>query len=78
MALRAQATALGIPPDKWDKVPALAVPWGTHATVRVAATLRLQGMTAGRAMAVAAGRLGLNDETITSRLKEFFRHSHGR
>ena len=78
VVLRGQAAAMGVPPDRWDKVPSLASIWGTHATVRLAAKLREQSeLTEDRALAIAAGKLGLSGETVRTRLRRFFGHAYG-
>ena len=76
IALRMAAEALGVAPERWTRVPALALVWGTVAVVRIAARLREgSGLGAGRALAVAAGRVGLPEETIRSRLSDFLDQS---
>ena len=69
--------ALGVPPDLWTNVPAVAVPWGTVATIRLAEQLRVRfGLSHDEAQARAAIKLGLSEDTIRSRLKRFLRHAH--
>ena len=79
VALRTSALALGVSPDRWTRVPALATVWATVAAVRIAASLCEQsaGLSEGRALAIAAGRVGLKWETVRSRLNDFFGQSFG-
>ena len=78
LVLRAQATAHGIDTECWHLAPTLAVPWGTHATVRLADQIRERsGLSRDKAMAEAASRLGLCEDTIRSRLIRCFQHSRG-
>lgn len=78
VALRDQATALGIPLDKWHLVPAFATPWGMVAVVREAERLRFgRNLPLDRALAIAAPKIGLNDETVRSRLRSFYRQARG-
>ena len=78
IVLRAQATAHGIDTARWHLAPTLAVPWGTHATVRLAAQIRERyGLSQDKALAEAASRLGLCEDTIRSRLIRCLRHSLG-
>ena len=79
IALRDQASVLGIPVDKWHLGPSFAAHWGTIATVRLAEKFRAQrpGLSYERAIAMAAGKLGLIGETVRTRLRRFFRHAYG-
>ena len=79
IALRDQASVLGIPVAKWHLVPSFAAHWGTIATVRLAEKIRAQqpGLTEDRATAIAAGKLGLKGETIRTRLRRFFGQAYG-
>ena len=75
--LRAQAAALGIPSDKWHRVPSFAALWGTYAIARLAAKLReVHGFSKEAGQAEAAMRLGISDETIRSRRRRFLRDAH--
>ena len=77
--LRGQAAALGVPPDRWHWVPSLCRPWAMLAAVRLAEKLQAQqdGLSDGRALAFAYGKLGLKDETVRSLLKRFFSDARG-
>ena len=77
MALRTSAVALGVAPERWTRVPALATVWGTVAAVRIATRLHQSGLSEGRALAIAAGRVGLKWETVRSRLNDFLVQSFG-
>lgn len=79
LALRTSAMALGVSPERWTRVPALAAVWGTVAVVRRAERLRENrpGLGAGRALAIAAAEAGLREETVRSRLKSILRQSFG-
>ena len=77
-ALRQQASLLGVASDKWHLSLSLAMTWGTQAVVRIAERLRGQSdLPKDRALALAASQLGLNEETVNSRLKQFRHDSHG-
>ena len=77
--LRGQAAALWISPDCWHLVPAFCRPWAMLAAVRLAEKLQAQqdGLSDGRALALACGKLGLKDETVRSLLKRFFWDARG-
>ncbi len=77
--LRGQATALMIPEGRWHQVPGFAALWSTHAAVAQAAKFRAhrRGLSEDRAIALAAMRLGLETETVRSRLRRFYRHARG-
>ena len=78
VALRTSARALGVSPEQWVRVPLLATMWGTVAAIRIANGLRERsGLGEGRALAIAAGRVGLAEETVRSRLRFFSRQSFG-
>ena len=79
-ALRSSAVELGVPPDRWTHVPALALIWGTVAIVRLAKQRRgeFPGISEDRALAIVAGDLGLSGETIRTRLRSFFRDARAR
>ena len=77
-SLRAQAKAFGIPLKRWHKVPGFAAVWATYAAASKAEKLRAQhGLPEDRALAIVSEPLGLNDETIRSRLRRFYRHARG-
>ena len=76
IGLRRQVSALGVPLDKWHLVPSLGITWSTLAAARIAERLRGQsGISKDRALAEAAVQIGLNEDTIASRLKDFRRDS---
>ena len=79
IALRSSAAVMDVPLDRWPRVTVLAVLWGTVATVRIAKRLRGQyeGLSEDRSLALAAGELGLNGETIRTRLRSFFQDAYG-
>ena len=78
IALRDQASTLGVAPDGWHLVPSMATLWGTIATLRLAEKLReLHGLSQEQAQAWAAEKLSLSAETIRTRLKRWPKHAHG-
>ena len=78
-ALKTSTAALGVALERWTQVPALAAFWGTLAAVRIAEQWRKEfpSLSEDRALAIAAGKLGLKGETIRTRLRRFFRHAYG-
>ena len=78
VVLRGMATALGIEPDKWHRTTLLGHPWGTLAVVRLVERLRdEQAIPTELARVWAADKVGMNDETIKSRLRDFARQARG-
>ena len=76
--LREHAERLDIPPDKWDQVPNFATHWSIIAVTYLVEELRSQRrLPLDRAHAIAAGILGLNAETVRSRLRSFFQQGRG-
>ena len=76
--LRDQAAAFGVPEERWHLVPALSTVWATLAAVRKAEKLRSGSeLPMDRAIAIESRPLGLNAETIRSRLRSFYRQSRG-
>lgn len=73
--LWAQAVVLGIPSDRWHKAPILANAWGTYAAVKIAKDLQVQneGLSEDRALSLGAGKIGLNGETVRTRLRSCYR-----
>lgn len=72
-AVHGQAAALGIPPERWSRVPALARVWECIAAVRLAERIReANGAGEKRALLLATSRLGLSADTVQSRLRRFF------
>ena len=69
-ALRSQCVALGIPPDRWDRVPALAVVWATLAVLRSAARIEeTTGASSESALIESSVRLGVSYDTMRSRIR---------
>jgi hypothetical protein len=65
-------TLLCIPRDGWHRVRALAVPFSTAAAVRLADRRRIDdGLTAEAALLDACARLGIEPETLRSRLRRW-------
>ena len=77
-AIRTSAAAVGVVPDRWTQVESLAYWWGTVSAARWVERLQQQsGLSEERALAVAALKLGLNIETLRSRLKRIFQQGYG-
>ena len=78
LALREHAERLDIPPDRWDRVPNFATHWSMVAVTYLAEDLRSErSLTLDRATVIASGLLGLNAETVRSRLRSFFQQARG-
>lgn len=68
LALGQLCTLLGIPSDRWHRVPALARPFEAAAVARLASKLKqAEGLGWREATERAAIRLGLNPDTAVSR-----------
>ena len=77
-AIRTSAVEVGVVPDRWPQVESLAYWWGTVAASRWVARFQQQtGLSEERALALAAVKLGLNPETLRSRLKRIFQQGYG-
>ena len=77
-AIRTSAAAVDVPPDRWTQVESLAYWWGTVSAARWVERLQQQsGLTEERALAIAATKLGLNFDTLRSRLKRIFNQGYG-
>jgi hypothetical protein len=69
-ALHAQCRSYPIPLDRWHRVPLLARAWEVTAVTRLADRLRAEeGIGAKTALDTAAIRLGLEPDTVISRIK---------
>ena len=76
IALRCQVSGLRLAWDTWHLIPSLGITWSTLAAVRIVERLRAQsGISQDRALALAASQIGLNEDTVSSRLKDFRRDS---
>ena len=66
---------LGVPKERWQRVPALQVLYETLAAMRLAERLRIrQGTGWEKSINVAAIRLGLPSDTIHSRMSRWPRY----
>jgi hypothetical protein len=71
-SLRLECSALGVPADRWHRVPAIARPWETVAAVRFAEVVQAKGGAWKDAIDEAALHIGIPPDTIHSRLKRWW------
>ena len=70
---------LGVPPDRWHQVPGMARLFETVAALRLAEEIvDRDGLSQKDAIQAAAVVLGLNGDTLASRVRRWFLDGYGR
>ena len=76
--VRESCRLLGVPPARWHQVPGLARLYETLAALRLAEELEDRGgLSQKDAIQAAAVTLGLNPDTLASRVRRWFLHGYG-
>ena len=76
--VREACRLLGVPPDRWHRVPGLARLYEILAAIRLAEELEdRDGLSQKDAIQAAAVVLGLNGDTLASRVRRWFLDGYG-